>query len=429
MRTFLEQPGVPRITARLSCAPGQPLRVELAQQRSLPAGVRDATPRLWSVPVCLRYGDTRASLQSCVVLTTEAAAFELAAPAAGPRRAPACPSWLIANADAVGYYRSAVDPRAARALLAPGSAVARSARPTPAERMMIVEDLRAAVARDELPLDQLLALVPVIIADRDDKVAQTALDAAALPIHGFDDAMARAAQAWVRKTFTARAAQVGWRPGAGDSAELHALRTSLVPAVAELDPALAAEATRLADRWLASRADLPDDLVAPVLEVAARHGDTARFDRYLAAARAARDATERHHLLRALAGFTDPGLAARALDVVLASDLDLHDTFDIVVRVLGHRETRDLGLAFLAAHLDELLVRLRDDDAAGLLGTLAGAFCDPARRARIAGIVVPRASRIDGARAQVTRALEQADQCIAQVQRQLPALRRIFDVR
>ncbi len=425
MRTFLEQPGAPRISARLRCAPGEPVRVELAQQRSLPAGVTDPAARLWSVPVCLRYGDDRDSFQDCVLLTTATAVVELGAAARGG----SCPSWLISNADAVGYYRSTVDPAVARLLLAPDAPAARSARPTPAERMMLVEDLRAAVTRDELALDQLLDLVPAIIADRDDKVARTALDAAALPTAGLDDAMYRAAQAWYRKTFGARAAQLGWRPGANESAELHGLRRHLVPAVAALDPALAAEATRLADRWLARRTGLPDDLVAPVLEAAARHGDAARFDRYLAAARAARDRTEHHRLLHTLAGFTEPDLASRALDVVLASDLDLHDTADIVVRVLGHRETRDLGLAFLAAHLDELLARMRGDDAALLLGKLAGAFCDPARRARIAEIVAPRAARIDGARPQVARALEQADQCIALVQRQLPALRRILDVR
>ncbi|HEX7841631.1 MAG TPA: hypothetical protein VF469_29380, partial [Kofleriaceae bacterium] len=81
---------------------------------------------------------------------------------------------------------------------------------------------------------------------------------------------------------------------------------------------------------------------------------------------------------------------------------------------------------FVEAHADELLARMRDDEAAGFLGRIAGAFCDAERVARIAAVVVPRAARIDGAQAQVTRALEQSAQCIAQVRRQLPALRRFL---
>jgi len=424
MRTFLEQAGVPRIAARVRCAPGQPVRVELAQQRSLPAGVIDPDDKRWQVPVCLRYGDAGASRQDCMVLTTARAAFELAAwdPAS-------CPTWLVTNADATGYYRSTVDPAAARALLSSSSAIARIARPTPAERMMLVEDLRAAVDRDELGLDQLLALIPMIAGDRDAKVAASAIDAAALPTAGLDDAMFAAAQRWFLRTFRARAQELGWQRGAGDSEELHELRRAVVPAVALADPALAAEATRLADRWLADRAGIPDDLAGPALEVAAHRGDAARFARYLAAARSARDRTDRQRLLAALGGFADPALASRALALVLGRELDLRDTIGIVSSVLARRETRDLGLAFALAHTDALVARMRDDDAAGYLGRLAGAFCDPVRVAQIAALVAPRAARFDGAQAAVSRALEESEQCIARVRRQLPALHRALDPR
>jgi aminopeptidase N len=424
MRTFLDQPGVPRITARLRCEPGLPVRVELAQQRSLPAGVIDPGTRQWSLPVCLRHGDARSSDRDCVLLTAPSGVFELG----GAGRAASCPTRMTANADATGYYRSTVDPEVARAMLSPGSAIARIARPTPAERMMLVEDLRAAVERDELPVDQLLALIPPIAADRDAKVALSALEAAELPAAGLDDATFQAAERWFYRAFRARAAQLGWQRAAGDSEEVHELRREVVPAVARLDPALAAEATRLADRWLADHTGISDDLAWPALEVAAQRGDAARFDRYLDAARAARDRNEQQRLLGALGSFTDPVLASRALDVVLGPEFDVRDTLDIIDGVLGHRETRDLGLVFVEAHVDELIARMRADEASGFLGQIAGAFCDAERVARIAAVVAPRVARIDGAQAQVTRAFEQSAQCTARVRRQLPALRRFLAV-
>jgi hypothetical protein len=112
-----------------------------------------------------------------------------------------------------------------------------------------------------------------------------------------------------------------------------------------------------------------------VLAVAAHHGDAARFDRYLAAARAARDRNEHERLLAALGEFTDPALADRGLALVLGRDLDLRESIAILHGVLGHRETRDRALAFLAAHFDELIARMRDDEAGGFLTTLAGNFC------------------------------------------------------
>src|SRR5262249_16998281 len=53
LRTFLEQPGVPRITAQLRCDPRKSPSIEITQTRSLPSGVTDPTPRLWDLPVCL----------------------------------------------------------------------------------------------------------------------------------------------------------------------------------------------------------------------------------------------------------------------------------------------------------------------------------------------------------------------------------------
>jgi aminopeptidase N len=418
-RAFLDQPGVPRVTAHLRCEPGRPLALELAQQRALPAGVAAPVARLWSVPVCVRYGDAGSSARECAWLTAPSTVVEL-----GPHRG--CPTWMIGNADATGYYRSVVDPALVRALLAPDSPQARSARPTPSERMMLIEDLRAAVARDEQPIDRLLALVPVIAADRDAKVAQSALEAAELPTAGLSDAMYQAARRWLHRVLGPRAAQLGWLRGPRDSDELHELRRQLVPAVAVTDPALTAQATRLADRWLVDRSGLPADLAWSALEVAAHSGDAARFDRYLAAARATSDRIDQPRLLATLGAFADPALASRALAVVLDGDLDQRDAIGIIPAVLSHRETRDVGLTFVANHIDDLLARMRDDDAAGLLGRIAGAFCDPERTERVAALLAPRAARIDGAQASVTRALEQARQCIAQVERELPALHHVL---
>jgi len=429
LRTFLDQPGVPRVAAVLRCDAGKPPRIELSQQRSLPPDAHDDQARRWTVPVCFRYGTAAASFRECRLLEAATAEFELGAAPGSEAAARPCPSWLVLNGDAVGYYRSVIDPAMARTLLTASSPSARAAKSTPAERMMLVEDLGAAVARGELAVDQVVTLVPVIAADLDDKVARSAVFAADLPLQGVDDAMYRAGRAWYRRAFIARARQLGWLRGPHDSEERHELRQVMVNVVAAEDPQLTAEATRLADRWLADRSGITDDLVSSVLRASARHGDMARFERYLAAARAARDRSEHIRLLGTLGNFVDPAIANRSLALLLGGDLDLRDSLGILYGVLGQRETRDLALAWVTEHIDELLARMRDDDASGLLSGLAGRFCDRDRRARIANLVVPRAEKYDGAQAHVARGLEQSDHCIARVERELPALRRVFGVK
>jgi hypothetical protein len=169
--------------------------------------------------------------------------------------------------------------------------------------------------------------------------------------------------------------------------------------------------------------------VAGALRTAARHGDATRFDRYLEAARTARDRNDKQRMLGALGAFTDPALVDKGLTIVLGHELDLRDTLGILYGVLARRETRDLGIAFVTAHLDELLARMRDDEVAGLLGRLAELSCDNSRKDWMAALVKPRAPRFGGAENYVTRFLEQSDQCIAYVQRQLPALHRVLDAK
>ena len=95
--------------------------------------------------------------------------------------------------------------------------------------------------------------------------------------------------------------------------------------------------------------------------------------------------------------------------------------------MLFQRETRALGVEFVTAHIDELLARMRDDEAAWFLGALAGGFCTVEHRKLMESLVAPRAAKYSGAETAVTRGLEQSQQCIANASRQLPALRRVLD--
>ena len=260
------------------------------------------------VPVCVRFGDATHADRACTLGPPIAVAY--------------CPTWIIPNADANGYYRSHLDVAMATALLDPQSALAKQAKPTSAERRMIAADLAAMVERAELPIDRALpssrssSTIP-IRSSRPRRTSST-LHTAGLP-----DELYAAVTRWHVATFgSARAlARLATREGrqrrSRDAAPRPRSATSRTG-----DPATRAQAEKLADKWLTDHAAIPDDLVDLALSAAAFKGDAARFDRYLAAAKATHDTHERQRLLTALGGFSDPALAARARELVLGHDFD-----------------------------------------------------------------------------------------------------------
>jgi alanyl aminopeptidase len=326
-----------------------------------------------------------------------------------------CPTWIEPNDDGVGYYRSKVDVALVKHELARGS--------SPSEKMMAVADLRAGVDRGDLAIDKVLEIAPLVVADPDERVAQYAVDAASFNANVLDEPLYKAAIRYIERVFGPLAHRLGWIRSKNDSDDKNHLRRTVLAMTAVWDDSLRAQAEKLADKWVADHTGLDNDLVDIALYVAAYRGDAARFDRYLAAAKAATDRQLQQRILRTLGGFRDPALAKRALDLVLDGGFDLRDSLGIIYGVVYSRENRELGWTWVKDHLDAMLAKMRDDEAAGMLAGIAGAYCDPVHRKAAEELVKPRTAKIDGADNYVTRALESSDQCIANLARELPALK------
>src|SRR5262249_30841338 len=118
MRTFLEQPGLPLVTASV----GADGKLELAQRRFLNAGV-DAPALQWRIPVPVRWSDGKATHTQTFLLTEPKQSFALGAGA---------PAWVLPNADSYGYFRWSVSPDNWSAL------VSHTQELTPRERVGLV---------------------------------------------------------------------------------------------------------------------------------------------------------------------------------------------------------------------------------------------------------------------------------------------------
>ncbi|HWL86124.1 MAG TPA: M1 family metallopeptidase, partial [Polyangiaceae bacterium] len=154
--TFLNQPGVPLVSASLRCDAGQPPKLALSQERYVPAGSEATRESTWQIPVCARYPGKKGVSTSCTLLAQTQGELALT-------EAAACPAWVDANADDHGYYRVLYQGDLLSKLLAPragsGNALTR------AEKVALLSDLGALVQTDKLSYADVLAVVPKLAGD------------------------------------------------------------------------------------------------------------------------------------------------------------------------------------------------------------------------------------------------------------------------
>ncbi|HEY6882064.1 MAG TPA: M1 family metallopeptidase, partial [Polyangiales bacterium] len=136
--SFLDQPGVPALSVELDC---QAKTLSLTQSRYAPLGteVKDAQ---WQIPVCVRYGQAGGPAKEVCQLMSEPRAT---IPLPGT-----CPSWVMPNAGASGYYRWSLADKELDAL------IAHRAELSTAEQMSLANNLAAALRAGKVSLERAL---------------------------------------------------------------------------------------------------------------------------------------------------------------------------------------------------------------------------------------------------------------------------------
>src|SRR5579862_1709270 len=155
MPTWVKQAGEPIVNVKAQCS-GNSTNVTLSQQRYYFDRAKFDSPsdQLWQIPLCLKGSD---GSTKCEVLTKKEETFTL----------PGCSNWVLGNAGATGYYRFGYQPDAVQAL----SAIAET-KLTPAERIVLENDIWASVRVGREPVGDYLAFAQGLQADRNRAVLQ-----------------------------------------------------------------------------------------------------------------------------------------------------------------------------------------------------------------------------------------------------------------
>ena len=299
---------------------------------------------------------------------------------------PACPTWLVANADAAGYYHVRYDAASldgAQAGVRDGAdgqgahaSVGRRARPRCEQGTLPLGDALGAPAR--LPRRRRSARASITASG----------SCSLLNPRELDDKEYAAFGRAVQKLLGAHARTVGWAPKEGEDPEMSSVRPQLLGddgahCARRAHRRRGAQARRAS--WLKDRKAVAPDMVGPVLGIAALSNDAKLFDRMLDEARHVQDRRERAILLGTLGGFRSPALRERALALVTGSELDQRETIGIVYRALFDRDVAraDVGVA-AGSTSTASSASMREDEAMRLFGSVPRRFATSsiARRRR-----------------------------------------------
>jgi alanyl aminopeptidase len=400
--TFLDQPGVPLVTAALECSGGR-ATLKLSQQRFLPLGSVGSADQIWQIPLCVRYPAGQSEARQCELLSQKSAQLQLT-PGGG------CPAWVEGNAAAAGYYFGLYEGNLLDALLKDDAKVL-----TLPEKVALVGNLASLTSNGKIPLGKALVLAPSLAQDPARQVVTktmeitTGLQDNLVP----QDLLPRYRQ-YLLDVYGARARDLGWKTKAGESEDARLLRPSVLSVVANgaEDPEAIAQAKKLALAWLDDHKAVAPDMVGVVLTTAARHGDRDLFDRMRAAAKKETQENFRGTLLFSLGSFQDPEIIKLALPIVLSDEFDSRESLNILFGPAQRRQTRDFAYDFVKQNWDALMAKLPTDTGA-YLPYVAGGYCDAQHRQDVQDFFSGRSTKYTGGPRILAQMLESIDLCVA----------------
>jgi len=400
--SFLDQAGVPLVTADLKC--GGKTKLVLAQRRFLPRGSKGAADPLWSIPLCFKYPNGASEERECTLMTTETATVELS-------KAKSCPAWIYGNAGESGYYRTLYGDGMLGKIVKDDKAL------TLPERVGMIGDI-ASLTKGYMTIGDAMALMPKFAADSNGRVVSKTLGI----VGNLDDFLVPENlvpkyRKYLSDLYLTRAKQLGWAAKPGESDEDRLLRPILLRTVANRaeNTELIEQAKKLANAFLSDRKAVDPDMVGAVLSTAARHGDRAFFDRLHEEAKKETDENRQGAMVSALGQFPDPAILKDSFAILLNGEVDPRLGIGVIFSAPAGSVANRQAYEFVKNNWDALLAKL-PGNYGSFLPFVAGSFCDDAHRGEAQAFFGDRATKVPGGPRNLQQALEGISLCVANKQ-------------
>jgi alanyl aminopeptidase len=367
MATFLEQNGVPLVTLEIPAA-GQ---LVLRQERFLNAGVK-AEPRLWQIPIVLKYSDGT-SVQTASLLLTEAQTT-LKLEATGPI------VWLMPNAGERGYYHWNVPPAMLLEIARQAPRVL-DAR----ERIGFLGNLSALLDAGVLRGDDYLKILQPFAEDADPLVISAVTSGLGGVKQAFVPAeLEEAFAVYVRRTLGPALERFGKDPKPDEPASVTLLRPKLLGwlGVEGKDEAVLSHAETLSKAYLDKPESVDPSLAETALGLAARRGNRALLDEAKRRFETAKTPTDRQLALHTLGSFRDPALMDEILQYALSGPLRTNEVLRIPMGMSDSEQTLVLTFRWTLENFDTIVKRIPPMTASFLPFAASGCSAERLKRAQ-----------------------------------------------
>lgn len=408
--SFLDRPGVPLVKVEVDCkTDANEPRVLLSQERLVVAPPSstavDHSKELWKIPVCV---DAEGRTAGAVCTTLDGATGSLSL-----GKGAKCPGWVTPNVDEYGYYRWSVPADGFRAL-AKAPLGART-------RFGVIDDAATLVEGGRLGADVLLDLLEAMRPKPSKKPSASDILTASKILDTLEDLHSGVITEEQRPRFAKFAGDVmmpiaktiGWDPVAGEGDDVRIFRRDLFSGLVPIvdDPWMKSEGRKRADAILKDPTTATVENSTAALVLAARYGDAALFESYLALLKNTDAPQFRPGTLVALGCFDDTTLLRRALDLMLSPDMRKQDALYVLRGAIWFPKTRSTVLAWIDEHQKAIAEKLPTWARTGMADSLH--VCDPDGLAKAHATFDGKLDKIEGGAHALEELYERAELCIA----------------
>jgi aminopeptidase N len=355
MESLVAQPGVPILTFG---EPGNG-QVSVEQRRFfLSPSIQPDLREKWTLPVCFK---SSSSESECQILTPEASKLKIPSG-----------SFFFANAGGKGYYRSSYPPAVYSKIVANIESEL-----SPPERISVIGDEWARVRSNKASVGDYLDLASALKSDQNAEVVSGVLggvDAITDRIAATPEQKAELA-AWIRRTFSPQLEKLG-APKPADSPNTDQLRALIFGVLGNYgnDPAVLAQAEKIAESYIADPASVDPTLGQTALAIAARHGDAKLFEKLQNVYESSKDPVKQETALHLLALFENPELVQRSLEYATSGKVRNQDAAIQLAVSLSMPASRELAWNYIKSHWDTVKAQLTTT-MGGYLVSASGSFC------------------------------------------------------
>ncbi|MGH9579623.1 MAG: M1 family metallopeptidase, partial [Terriglobales bacterium] len=365
MKRYVDQPGAPLVSIETSCRKGNTV-VTASQQRFYYDSERlaEGSGELWQVPVCMK---TPEGVERCELLTLARQEFSL----------PGCSGWVLANAGASGYYRTAYGANAREHIRRDSQKTL-----TPGERLLLLNDEWALMRAGRRSIGDYLALLDGF---RGERMRAIVLEFTGRVeyigdylVEGSDRA---AFEAWVSALLRPAAQELGWQPASGESDEVRSLRAIVLYTLgySGRDAEVLAQARALAHRYLDDPKSVDATLADTALKLAASDGDAALYEKFLGRMEQAGEPEERERFMDAMTKFRDPALVKRSLEYAVSGRMRNQDAPLFLADLMENVPSQDVAWTFVKSNWTQVQATFTPASGAYLVGATSY-FCDAGSR-------------------------------------------------